>query len=437
MIASTRPVLVSVLAPARPRKPERIRAGDRGTTSTPTGAASSDFTVGAPAASARRYLWAALAVLCVGLFMLLLLGTIVNIAIPHIMTALETGLSSVEWVMNAYVLAFAVTLVTFGRFGDLYGRRRMYVGGKVLFTLASLAYGLAPGISWLIAFRVAQGLGGAMMMPATLSIVAAVFSAGRLSDAIGSRRIVAAGLFPLAFGITWMAGLTPWHEELRPDTAASSLVFPFIFSGIGIGLAIAPVTSAVMATAPPDRTGNASGVLSSTRQVGSLMGTAILGAVLQNRIVANVTAGAESIPGMPEAVKRSIVDGVDGAMQMGPPEGAAGMPEAARALMATLFRGWFTDAINTTFVVGVAFAAAGGVCALLLRSHVAPAVDAAAQPVDESVLAGAGKAAAVTVAGGPRPPASPGQTTPGSARSASGKENTAAAANEPARDVVP
>ena len=89
--------------------------------------------------------WRILAVLCVGLFMILLDGTIVNIAIPHIMSAFETGLSGVEWVMNAYVLAFAVLLVTFGRFGDLYGRRRMFIGGMAVFTLASLACGIAPG----------------------------------------------------------------------------------------------------------------------------------------------------------------------------------------------------------------------------------------------------------------------------------------------------
>ena len=79
----------------------------------------------APAAHPARNPWAVLAVLCLGLFMILLDGTIVNIAIPRIMTSFGTGLSNVEWVMNAYVLAFAVLLVTLGRFGDLYGRRRL------------------------------------------------------------------------------------------------------------------------------------------------------------------------------------------------------------------------------------------------------------------------------------------------------------------------
>ncbi|HEY5169588.1 MAG TPA: MFS transporter, partial [Thermoleophilia bacterium] len=96
-----------------------------------------------PAGTARNP-WAVLAVLCLGLFMILLDGTIVNIAIPHIQTYFNTAFSNIEWVMNAYILAFAVLLVPMGRFGDLWGRRKLFVAGMVLFTLGSLACGLAP-----------------------------------------------------------------------------------------------------------------------------------------------------------------------------------------------------------------------------------------------------------------------------------------------------
>jgi len=211
---------------------------------------------------------------------------------------------------------------------------------------------------------------GLVMSPMSIVIIFAAPLAGRLSDSLGSRWIVAVGMGLLAFGIAWMAGLTPWHEALRPDTPSSSLLFPFILSGVGIGFAVAPVTSAVMATAPRDRVGNASGVLSTTRQVGSLMGIAILGAVLQNRITANVSEGLARVPGLPAALRARILDGLDAGMQMGPVAGGGSLPPAAREAIATLFRQWFTDAINTTFVVGVAFAAVGGLSALLLRSHV-------------------------------------------------------------------
>ena len=108
--------------------------------------------------------WAVLAVLCLGLFMILLDGTIVNIAIPHIQSYYDTTYSNIEWVMNAYILAFAVLLVPMGRFGDLWGRRKLFLAGMVLFTLGSLACGLAPSIYLLIAFRVVQGIGGRPLM---------------------------------------------------------------------------------------------------------------------------------------------------------------------------------------------------------------------------------------------------------------------------------
>jgi len=382
--------------------------------------------------------------------MILLDGTIVNIAIPHIQTYFNTTFSNIEWVMNAYILVFAVVLVPMGRFGDLWGRRKLFVSGMVLFTLGSLACGLAPSIYLLIAFRVIQGIGGAAMMPSTLSIIATVFAphkrgaamgvwggvsglasglgpvlggiilqyvtwptvagswrwiflvnipvgivgvvlalrlvpesknptavesldvpgigllsvslfcltfaliegqrfgwasatilglfaatvvafalfywrehrvrqplidfslfrsvnfaagnatglllsaammgafftipiflqsvlgfsaikaglvmapmsvviifaaplAGTLSDRLGSKWIVAAGMFLLAFGLAWMAGLVPGVAKISPATTPMSLLVPFLISGVGIGLAVAPVTSAVMATAPKDR----------------------------------------------------------------------------------------------------------------------------------------------------------------------------------------
>jgi len=506
----------------------------------------------------KRSPWAVLAVLCLGLFMLLLDGTIVNVAIPHIMTSLGTDLAGVEWVMNAYVLVFAVSLVTFGRLGDLYGRQRLFLVGMGLFTVASLACGLAPSIAALIAFRVLQGLGGAAMMPQTLSIIATIFPAdrrgaamglwgavsglataigpslgglivdgaswrwiflinlpigavslllawrlvpeskdpgsvrsldlpgvalitlsmssltfaliegqsfgwtsaaivalfaaavllfalfvwrekrepqplidfglfrsvnftagnltglllsfgmmgvfftipiflqtvlgfsalkagavmspmsvavmvaaplaGRLSDRLGSRWLITAGMLLLALGIGWMAGFNPSGQGLEPSTGVGDLLLPFILAGFGIGMAIAPTTSAVMATAPPDRVGNASGVLSTVRQLGSLMGIAVLGAVLQNRLAHNVETGVEAIPGIPAPVKRMIIDGVaEGAGPMSPPAAADEQAGAMAESFATLFQGWFTGAVNTTFIVAAVVCLVGAASAVLIR----------------------------------------------------------------------
>ena len=224
---------------------------------------------------------------------------------------------------------------------------------------------------------------GLVMSPMSVVIIFAAPAAGWLSDRLGSRWIVATGMFLLGFGIAWMAGLTPFHEALTPDTSSLDLLFPFIVAGVGIGLGVAPVTSAVMATAPIDRVGNASGVLSTMRQVGSLMGIAILGAVLQNRIIANVTEGIQAVAGMPEAAMRAVLDGLDsGGTGMSMPKGGSEMPEVTRQMMETLFQTWFTDAINTTFVVGVAFCLVGGLCALLLRGHVSAEAEHVAGPGD-------------------------------------------------------
>ena len=107
------------------------------------------------------------------------------------------------------------------------------------------------------------------------------------------------------------------------------------------------------------------------RQVGSLMGIAILGAVLQNRVTANITEGVQAISQIPEAAKQKIIAAAgSGSMQMGMPSGGSSMPAMAKAMMETLFKGWFTDAIASAFIVAVILAVIGGLCALLLRSHV-------------------------------------------------------------------
>lgn len=212
---------------------------------------------------------------------------------------------------------------------------------------------------------------GLVMAPMSVVIIFAAPLAGTLSDRLGSTWIVAAGMVLLAAGLAWMAGLLPGIEKIAPDTTPADLVAPFVLSGIGIGSAIAPVTSAVMATAPRERVGNASGVLSTTRQVGSLMGIATLGAVLQNRVTATITEGVQSVPQVPAALKDRIIAAAgSGSMQLSPPDTGSGVPDVARAMLEQLFRGWFTDAMASTFVWAVVLAAAGALCALLLRSHV-------------------------------------------------------------------
>jgi EmrB/QacA subfamily drug resistance transporter len=129
--------------------------------------------------------WAILITLSLGFFMTLLDLTIVNIAIPSMITALGASLDEILWVVNAYVLVLAVLLITAGRLGDLRGQRNLFVAGVVVFTLASLACGLAPNPTLLIAFRAVQGIGAAMLMPQTMAIIIATFPADRRGTALG------------------------------------------------------------------------------------------------------------------------------------------------------------------------------------------------------------------------------------------------------------
>lgn len=122
--------------------------------------------------------WLALALLAVAQFVVVLDASIMNIALPSIGTELDVSQESLSWIINGYVLTFGGFLLLGGRLADLLGRRRVFVAGLVLFAAASLAGGLASSSSQLIAARAVQGLGGALLAPAALSILTTIFPAG-------------------------------------------------------------------------------------------------------------------------------------------------------------------------------------------------------------------------------------------------------------------
>ncbi len=146
--------------------------------------------------------WWTLAAMCFALFMIMLDNTVVNVALPSIQDDLGASLSGLEWTVNAYTLTFAVLLVTGGRLGDIFGRRRMFLFGVVVFALSSGAIGLAPSQHWLIAGRAVQGVGAAFMMPGTLSIISNTFPPAERGRAIGTW----AGVSALALAIGPVVG---------------------------------------------------------------------------------------------------------------------------------------------------------------------------------------------------------------------------------------
>ncbi|MBD1537555.1 DHA2 family efflux MFS transporter permease subunit [Arthrobacter sp. S13_S34] len=128
--------------------------------------------------------WPALWSLVIGFFMILVDTTIVSVANPRIMEGLDADINSVIWVTSAYLLAYAVPLLITGRLGDRFGPKKLYLSGLVVFTMASLWCGLSGDVETLIAARVLQGLGAAMMTPQTMAVITRIFPPDRRGAAM-------------------------------------------------------------------------------------------------------------------------------------------------------------------------------------------------------------------------------------------------------------
>jgi EmrB/QacA subfamily drug resistance transporter len=175
-----------------PRRTDPKEAMTVGVTSTVDGG-----TVGG-----ERRRWWTLGAVSLGLFMIMLDNTVVNVALPSIERDLGMSLSQLEWVVTGYALTFAAFMLTGGKLADLLGRRLVFVAGLAVFTAASLACGLAGDADMLIGARVVQGIGAAMMNPATLSIITATFPPRQRGTAIG----IWAGVSALALAIGPLVG---------------------------------------------------------------------------------------------------------------------------------------------------------------------------------------------------------------------------------------
>ncbi len=519
--------------------------------------------------------WAALLVVSLGFFMTLLDLTIVNIAIPDMISRLHASLDDVLWVINAYTLVLAVLLITAGRLGDLLGQRLMFVTGVVIFTAASAACGLAPGPSWLIAFRVGQGLGAAVLMPQTLAILTKVFPperrgaalgvwgavagvatlagptlggllvtafdwryiffvnlpvgvvvialaillipevterrkhridiagvllassamlaicyglvegqrynwgtitsfvtvplvigagavllavfllaqaarqdreplvpfvlfrnrnfslmnwvmctvatgmmgiflpltiylqsvlgfsalkaglalapapviamfvapmAGRLSDRIGGKFILITGLTAFGTGMGWIALIA------TTSSAWYDLLAPLIVAGFGMGCTFPPMTTVAVRDVQPQLAGAASGMLNTTRQAGAVIGTAAVGALLQNRLFSSLTAQARTrAAGLPPAVRDKLVTGIQQAAKTGTGAGSgqgggfrppAGTPPTLahqiEQVAHAVFTHGFVDAMRPTMIMPIAVLGVGMLSCLAVKSATRP-----------------------------------------------------------------
>ncbi len=139
----------------------------------------------APDVETRRGRWWILVAMVFGLFMPMLDNLVVNVAMPTIQRRLGAGISELQWIIDAYTLAFAAFMLTGGTLGDIYGRKRLFTTGLAVFSLGSLACAMSSNIHELIAFRIIQGLGGALILPGSLAIITANFQGRERGAAIG------------------------------------------------------------------------------------------------------------------------------------------------------------------------------------------------------------------------------------------------------------
>ena len=202
----------------------------------------------------------ALAVIAGAQLMIILDATIVNIALPHIQEALGFTATSLSWVLNAYTLTFGGLLLLGGRMGDMFGRRRMFMLGIAIFSIASLLGGFAQSEAWLLAARVAQGVGGAIASPTALSLVTTTFPEG-------PERNRAFGVYAAVSGAGAAIGLI--LGGLLTQLLSWRWVF---FVNVPIGVLLFSVTPYVLHESEPSEGKlDLPGALTSTLGVGSLV----------------------------------------------------------------------------------------------------------------------------------------------------------------------
>ena len=518
-------------------------------------------------AQARTNPWLVLVVLTTGFFMILLDTTIVNVAIPAMSAGLNTTLDQILWVLNAYILVYAVLLITAGRLGDLFGQRTLFAIGLFIFTLASALCGLSQNVSELIAARILQGVGGALLTPQTLSILTSLFPPERRGAAfgvwggvaglatvagptvggaiityidwrwifyinvpIGIAALIAtfiiipdlrpgrhhgwdivgvilatAGLFAIVFGLiegqrynwgefaygvtipeiiaagavlivvfiiwerfqaeplvplslfaernfavaNWIAAaisfgmlslflpITIYLQSVRgfsaltagltlapmsltsmvfapfagrmadriggkyilttgislftigfgtfafvagPDSTWLTFLLPAIIAGAGMGMTFAPMTTVAMRNISPRVAGAASGVLNTTRQLGAAIGSAVVGAILQNHLATTLHDQAVShAASLPVAFRAQFISAFSnvasngfeiGAGQSGaklPPGLPPGVATQISALAHDVFVSAYIDAMHSTLVVPIAFLAFTALTTLLIK----------------------------------------------------------------------
>src|SRR5690242_4385893 len=188
----------------------------------------------------QRTRWTALALIVTAQFMVILDVAIVNVALPSIQSDLGFSDATIQWVVTAYAIFFGGTLLLGGRLADLFGRRRLFMSGLAVFAASSLLCGIAWSEGSLIAFRAVQGLGGALLAPAALSLLMTSYAEGR-------ERNLALGIYGAASGSGAAAGV------LFGGVLTSYLNWSWVFFiNVPVGIAAALLAPVLLKESRPD-----------------------------------------------------------------------------------------------------------------------------------------------------------------------------------------
>ena len=295
-------------------------------------------------------------------------STVVNVALPVLQTNLKATVADTQWVVEAYALFLAALILVGGSLGDHSGRRRMFATGIALFTLASLACGFAPNITFLIIARAAQGIGGALLVPGSLAIIGAFFDSEQRGRAIGTWSgftAITSALGPVLGG--WLVQYASWRWVFFINLPIAAIVLFILFAipgiggsywttffpavvvlGIGMAVAVAPLTTAVMGSVDPQRTGIASGINNAVARAAGLLAIATLGIVALASFSAGLDSNLNALA-LPSGVRTALVAQQNKLVGIDIPAGLSNATHAvALALVAWIIVAWHAQSCTVS-----------------------------------------------------------------------------------------
>jgi MFS family permease len=267
---------------------------------------------------------------------------------------------------------------------ELFRLRNFWVGNVIAFVVAFGMLGIffpmtlfLQGVLGMTPIRA-----GLTMTPMSVMIMFAAPMAGRLTDKIGARWILTGGLMLMTVGILFIV------SRIGLDTDWKSLAPALIVTGLGMGMTFAPMTAAAMREVPPRIAGSASGILNTTRNVGQVLGIAVLGSLLQSEVGSHTRTELESVP-LDSGVRDQVVSLAKGSRFE---EIAGAIPQAQADLVPAVFnaiQNAFVDSIHITFLVGSVACLIGALTALAIRDIKAPSAERHRESLERATVPGA------------------------------------------------